>query len=144
LDSRRFRISLSFTCHNRDFVNDVALVLSTKLGQERILFDEYYQEEFARVALGTYLPALYEKQSDLIVLFLCENYKERKWCRLEWKAIQKVIEARPEAVMLVRFDETELEGWCEDELSSGYLDIRDRSPAEIARRILKRAGESTP
>ena len=139
---KRFEVALSFTSDHRDFVRDIARTLALQFGRDRVLFDEYYEAEFARPNLADYLPGLYD-QAKLVVIFICENYYIKKWCRLEWSAIEKIITARPGAIMPVRFDMTTLAGWPTDELASGYLDVKERSAVEIAVKIMKRVG-ATP
>jgi hypothetical protein len=135
--TKRFSVAFSFTSDHRSFVRDIARTLAIRFGKERILFDESHEAEFARVDLSDYLPRLYD-QAELIVIVICENYYNKEWCRLEWNAIEKIIATRPGSIMPVRFDGTKLAGWPSDELASGYLDVKDRSPVEIAEEIMKR------
>jgi len=85
--SRRFDIALSFPGEHRDYVEDVAGHLVPLFNKDRILYDKYYEAEFARPDLDVYLPGLYRTQSELIVLFLCPEYAAKCWCRLEWRHI---------------------------------------------------------
>ena len=134
--AHRFRIALSFPGEYRDFVKTVATHLAAALGSERILYDEYYEAEFARPNLDTYLQALYHDESELIVMFLCAEYEDKEWCGLEWRAIRDLIKKRNSAsVMPCRFDDTEIPGLFS---TDGYVWIGDRQPQEIAQVILQR------
>lgn len=77
--SKRFRIAFSFAGEKRPFVKEVADVLAGCFKQAAILYDKYHEAEFARRDLGTYLPELYHKHSDLIVVVSCPDYDVRQW-----------------------------------------------------------------
>ncbi len=133
---KRFKIALSFSGDQRPFVKEIAEYLSQALGRERILYDFYYEAEFARVDLDTYLQNLYHQESELIAIFLSEGYEEREWCGLEWRAIRDLIKKREiESVMPLRFDMTEIPGLFSN---AGYIWIDERTPQEIAEKILER------
>ena len=83
--SRRFTVALSFPGERREFVSKVAACLAKKLGKQKILYDKYLEAEFARPNLDLHLPKLYRTESDLIVIFLCNEYSKKRWCKLEWR-----------------------------------------------------------
>lgn len=140
--SRRFRIALSFPGEHRAYIERVAARLAEELGQERVLYDAYYEAEFARPDLDTYLQDLYHDESDLIALFLCEDYENKDWCRLEWRAVRDLLKRRRTAdIMPFRFDMTEIPGLFS---TDGYVWIGDRSPEEAAELILQRLELSEP
>ncbi len=68
MSTKRFRIAFSFAGEKRDFVEQVADALAARLGQDKILYDKYHEAEFARSDLGIYLPNLYNRESDLVVV----------------------------------------------------------------------------
>lgn len=139
---RRFRVALSFPGEHRPFVEQVAAVLSHPLGRDRVLYDNYYEAEFARVSLDTYLQRLYHDESDLIAVFLCADYEHKRWCGLEWRAIRDLIQTRREAdIMFLRFDDTEIPGLYSGD---GYVPIGTRTPDQIAQLILQRLGPTLP
>ena len=70
---KRFDVALSFPGEYRTFVEAVAARLSAVLGKEHVLYDKYYEAEFARLNLNVYLPNLHRTQSELIVIFLCPS-----------------------------------------------------------------------
>jgi hypothetical protein len=63
----RFAIALSFPGEQRDFVEQGAGHLAASFGKDRVLYDKYYEAEFARLDSDVYLPRLYRTQSELIV-----------------------------------------------------------------------------
>jgi tetratricopeptide (TPR) repeat protein len=137
--SRRFSVALSFPGEKRCFVKDVAENLNNVISKDRVLYDKYLEAEFARPNLDVYLPNLYRSESELVVLFLCQDYKNKRWCRLEWRHIKELISTVEEKrIMLLSFgnpgDLTDLGILSGD----GYVDIGSRKPVEIARLILQR------
>jgi hypothetical protein len=82
---KRFRVALSFAGEKRDFVAKVAASLAKHFGETAVLYDKFkaHEADFARPDLDVYLPDLYRTQSELIVLFLCEDYAKKRWCRLD-------------------------------------------------------------
>ena len=60
---KRFRVALSFPGEHRPFVERVASKLAERLGRDWVLYDGYYEAEFARPNLDTYLQGLYRDES---------------------------------------------------------------------------------
>lgn len=136
MSTQRFKIALSFPGEHRDFVEQVAARLADQVGRDRVLYDKYYEAEFARPNFDTYLQRLYHDESELIAVFLCADYERKEWCGLEWRAIRDIIKKRQAStVMPLRFDNTEIPGMFSID---GYVWIGGRSPAEIADLILQR------
>jgi tetratricopeptide (TPR) repeat protein len=133
---KRFTIALSFPGEHRPFVEQVAAALSNQIGKDHVLYDKYYEAEFARPNLDTHLQSLYHDDSELIAVFLCEDYERKEWCGLEWRAIRDLIKRRQaSSVMPLRFDTIEIPGLFS---TDGYVWIDNRTPLEIAALILKR------
>lgn len=137
--SRRFSISLSFPGEYRNFVGKVADHLANTVPISRLLYDKYLEAEFARLDLDVYLPTLYRSESELVIIFLCPEYKEKRWCNLEWRSIKQLISTiDQDRIMLISFEEpgdlTDLGILRGD----GFLIIGPRHPEEIATLILKR------
>jgi len=89
--TRRFSVALSFPGEYREFMRQVAGFLADAFSQERVLYDHYHDAEFSRSDLHIYLPTLYGKESELIVIFLCADYASKPWCKLEWRHISQLI-----------------------------------------------------
>lgn len=122
-------------------MKEVAAHLASSFGEERVLYDHYHDAEFARVDLDIYLPALYQKNSELIVIFLCPEYAIKHWCRLEWRYIRQLIATiEGKRIMLFSFgkpgDLTDIGILGGD----GYIDIDNfkLTPKIAAEKILKR------
>lgn len=137
---KRFEIALTFPGEHRDSVDKVAEHLSAQVGRDRVLYDKYHEAEFARINLDVYLPRLYREESELVVVFLCPEYRQKRWCNLEWRHIRQLITTADEdRIMLTSFGSP-------DDLSDigilsgdGYVDIGLRDPATIANLILQRS-----
>jgi hypothetical protein len=139
ISNKRFRIGLSFPGEKRVFVEQIAGNLATKFGRTQILYDKFHEAEFARPELDIYLPNLYRTECDLIAVFLCADYANKKICRLEWRFIRQLITTtEANRIMLLSFDNIGaihelgiLEG-------DGYVSIAARPPREITELIQQR------
>ncbi len=133
---RRFNAALSFPREKRDFISKIAEGLSDRLGQNNVFYDEYYEPELARPNLDIVLQKVYHDNSDLVVVFLCEEYEQKEWCGLEWRAVRDLIKKRrDEDIMLMRFDVAEISGLYSID---GYIDLGERSPGEAVDLICRR------
>src|ERR1035441_8332820 len=133
--TKRFRVALSFPGEHRARVERIAEALAAKLGREKVLYDKWYEAEFARPNLDTYLSKLYHDESDLIAIFLCEEYNVKEWCGLEWRACLDLIKRKEYGrLMLLRFDDAEIPGVYSID---GYLDISKMGDEAVAASILK-------
>jgi hypothetical protein len=133
---KRFDVALSFPGEYRAQVEAIANTLAKALGQERVLYDKYYEAEFARPDLDIYLQNLYHNESELIITFLCSDYEKKEWCGIEWRAIKDLINRKEKsAIMFMRFDKAEISGVF---LGDGYIDIAKRDTNEVAKLILDR------
>ena len=122
-EPRRFDIALSFQGEQRDYVKEVAALLASTFSEGRVLYEHFHDAEFARLDLNTYLSALYRKDSELIVIFLCPEYAAKLWCRLEWRHIsQLIVTVDAQRIMFLSFD------------NPGHLSDLARAPASKARR----------
>lgn len=136
--TKRFRIALSFAGAKRIYVEQIAESLAAKFGKDAILYDNYHRSEFSRADLATYLPDLYEKESDLVVAVFCPDYENREWCGLEWNAIFGLLKNKKrkvQEVMLARFDKVEMASL---RGLAGYLDLDDLSPTDATFDLLER------
>ncbi|MEA2206913.1 MAG: hypothetical protein QOE77_3689 [Blastocatellia bacterium] len=136
---RRFAIALSFPGERREFLSQVADHLANKVGKSRVLYDKYHEAEFARPNLDVHLPNLYGTNSELIAIFLCHEYKKKRWCNLEWRSIRQLIATADEdRIMFLSFDDVGAIPEIGIYDGDGYVSIGDRSPEQIAELILNR------
>jgi TIR domain len=133
---KRFRIAFTFAGEKRRFVAEVATILAKCFGKESILYDKYHEAEFARHDLGFYLPDLYHKHSDLIVVIISPEYEQKEWCGLEWNATFDLIKQRKDdSVMLCRFNYAQVRGLFS---TSGYVELDTKTPDQASVLILQR------
>jgi tetratricopeptide (TPR) repeat protein len=137
MEPKRFRIAFSFAGEKyRDFVGQVAAILARRFDRERILYDKFHRGEFSRGDLAFYLPDLYEKEADLVVVVFCPDYENKEWCGLEWNAIFGLLKKRKVSeVMLTRFERVEGKGL---HGLAGYTDLDELTPDQAASIILER------
>lgn len=137
-EEKRFQVALSFPGEKRDYVRQVAELLSQSLSRNAIFYDEWYEAELARISLNNYLQDIYYQNAGLVVPFLCKEYESKQWCGLEWHAIQAIIKEREgDGIMPLRFDDTKIPGLFSHD---GYIDLRKRTPLQTANLILDRIG----
>lgn len=136
MSSRRFAVALSFPGEKRDYVRQVAAELAARLGQERVLYDDYLTAELVRSDLDLYLSNLYREESELLVPFFCADYERKPWCKLEWRQMRAILfNAESHRVMPFRFDDTAIPGQLPID---GYAMIDERTAKEVAALILQR------
>ncbi len=136
IPAKRFRIAFSFAGEVRDFIGKVAGLLESRLGKGTILFDRARQVEISRVDAALYLPDLFVKESDLVVLVASEGYDASNWCGLELLKINDLFLARKyETVLPCRFGKATLA-----QLPAGciYFPLDGKSADEVAEAILQR------
>lgn len=133
---KRFSVALSFPGDHRDFVEPIADDLVNSLGRDRVFYDRNFEHELSRPNLDTYLQEIYHCESELITVFICNDYEKKDWCHLEWRAIRDLIKKRrDDEVMFIRVDSGEVSGIFSVD---GYIDGTEKSPQEIAALIERR------
>jgi serine protease AprX len=137
MSGKRFSVALSFPGEKRDYVKKVVAELrQLKIPRDNIFYDRFYTAELTVPNLDTYLQEIYDKDSELIVIFISAEYEKKEWCGLEWRAIRDIIkQRRDEDIMPLRFDDTHVPGLFSVD---GYVDLRDRDPETVADLIMER------
>ena len=141
---RRFAIALSFPGERREYVEKVANALLPAFGGEksRIFYDNWHESEIIGYASNRKLQNIYANDSDLIVPFFCEDYRKKKWCGVELRAIEELLfDEEFDRVLPFRFDDVQIPG-------SSRIDIfpvvSERSAEDVARLILDRYRDLHP
>ena len=146
----RYRVGLTFPGEMRDkFVKDIAdsLVKYLQNDKKKVLYDHYHDEIFAKPRLDQDLPGHY-RHCELVVVFLCEDYAQKHWTKLEWVVIRQLIQDLHAAqrVMLL-WDGPPLskpETWNTlgtlglNTKSDGFLEISGMSPQVVYEKICMR------
>lgn len=103
---RRFKVSLSFSGKKRKIIEKIAKGLSNRISKDKLLYDKYHEIEFAKPGLRNDLQKCYKEDSDIIAVFLCEDYGNNYWCGIEEDAIRDLakIDSDEDRIILFRFD----------------------------------------
>ena len=72
----------------------------------------------------------------MVVIFLCKEYNEKEWCGLDSNSIKDLIKSKQDKkIMLVKFDQTEIDGVFSID---GYIDALKFSENELAEFVIER------
>jgi hypothetical protein len=133
---KRFRVAFSFAGEQRDFVAKVAPLLAERFGESAILYDKYHEAEFARSDLAFYLPELYEKETELVVVVVSPGYEKKEWCGLEWNTVKNLLEKpRNVEILLGRFGRAAATSAYQ---GAGFIELDEKTPEQTAALILER------
>ncbi|SFR15266.1 TIR domain-containing protein [Lentzea waywayandensis] len=139
----KYDVCLSFAGEDRPYVDEVARHL-TELGVSRF-YDTDEQADLWGKNLVEHLDQIYRHDSRFCVMFISEAYARKMWTKHERQsAFDRALVSDTEYVLPVRFDDTEIPAL---RVGTGYLDIRNRTPRELAEMIAKKVGaavSSTP
>jgi TIR domain len=136
VEEMRFKVALSFPGEKREYVAAVAAELKKRLGRGTVFYDKDFEAQLARPNLDFLLQRIYLNNSDLVVVFLCSEYEEKRWCGIEWHAIRNITKNKNDhALMFMRFDQAEVTGVLPND---GYVNLAERAPIEAARMIVER------
>jgi hypothetical protein len=136
LSTLQFKVAMSFPGSTRKYVSSTVSALRGSLPPDSIFYDYDYKAQLARPNLDVFLQDIYLNRSDLIVVFLCEEYAQKDWCGLEWRVVRELIKKKDDnRVMFVRLDNATIEGVLSID---GYIDARTHKPKKLASLILQR------
>ena len=136
VEDMHFKVALSFPGEHRDYVEKVSKELQARLPARSAFYDRDFTAQLARPNLDTLLQHIYADNSDLVVVFLSENYEKKEWCGLEWRAIRGLIKKKKDdSIMFMRFDQASVPGTMS---LDGFVDLAAYAPAETAALILER------
>ena len=136
LEEMRFKVAFSFPGELRDYVKRVSDAVKKKLPAGSVFYDNDFVAQMARPNLDSLLQSVYLKNSDLIVVFLSDDYESKMWCGIEWRAVRSFINSRSdETVMFVRADDASVPGVFAHD---GYIDMSKFPPEQVAEFVLER------
>ena len=132
----KYDVCLSFAGEDRSYVDEVARHLS-ELGVSRF-YDTDEQADLWGKNLVEHLDQIYRHDSRYCVMFVSEHYARKMWTKHERQAaFDRALVSDTEYVLPVRFDDTEIPAL---RVGTGYLDLRNRTPRELAEMIAKKVG----
>lgn len=135
-ENNRYQVALSYASEQRDYVEEVARFLAEwGIG---VFYDEFEAERLWGMDLSEELQRVFEKRSDVVVMFVSGAYVQKPWPELERRSVlRRMGLGLHDCVLPVRFDDAPIPGLpttvrCESAV--------ERTPAEIAGMIAKRLG----
>lgn len=125
-----FDVSFTFAGESRETVEQVVRELEKILDKNKIFYDNNFISQLARPSLDILLQDIYRNRSKLIIVFLCEKYQEKKWCGLEFRAVQEMImDKEITKIMYIRLDAGHVDGVFK---TDGYIDGTKYTPQQLA------------
>ena len=128
-----YDVMLSLAGEDRDYVEQVARVL-TESGA-KIFYDRYEEDTLWGKDMLVHFQEVV-KRARYFLPFISKYYVSKVWPTVEAKAaLARAISEKREFVLPARFDDSELPGLLG---TIGYIDLRNRTPEEFARIVLKK------
>lgn len=132
-----YDVALSFAGENREYVEEVAIFL--KNFGVKVFYDDFKQDEIWGKNLFEYLQDIYQNKAKYTIVFISNQYKNKKWTRHEYRSAQvrALNEIEQEYILPVKFDDTELPGLNEN---LAYISAKNKTPKEIANFFINKIG----
>lgn len=131
-----YQVALSFAGEQRAYVREVARHLAAR--GISVFYDEIQSVELWGRDLAEAFHEAFERQSDLVVMFISQAYVEKPWPRHERRsALARMVNEKGECILPVRFDDTPVDGLPG---SIAYQRAADRAPAELAVMVAEKLG----
>ena len=132
-----YDVALSFAGENREYVEEVAIFL--KDFGVKVFYDNFKQDEIWGKNLFEYLQDIYQNKAKYTIVFISNQYKNKKWTRHEYRSAQvrALNEIEQEYILPVKFDDTELPGLNEN---LAYISAKNKTPKEIANFFINKIG----
>ena len=105
-----FDVAISFAGTERELAEKLAGILQAS--GIAVFYDNFYPEHLWGKNLTAFLDEIYRQRAKYCVVFVSEEYKQRKWTNHELRSAQaKALEQKGEEYILpVKVDDTELDG----------------------------------
>ncbi|HEX7308630.1 toll/interleukin-1 receptor domain-containing protein [Lentzea sp.] len=133
----KYDVCLSFAGEDRDYVGEVARHLA-ELGVSRF-YDTDEQAALWGEELTEYLDKVYREDSSFCVMFVSADYVRKIWTIHERRSAlaRGLTDPHRPYVLPARFDDTPVPGV---RPSLGFIDLRNRTPRELAVLIAEKVG----
>lgn len=133
-----YEIVLSFAGEDRAYVERVADFLVAN--EVAVFYDRFEEETLWGKELTEHLDTVYRSSARFCVMFISVHYAEKIWPIHERRStLARALTERQEYILPARFDDTELPGL---RPTVGYVDLRSKTPEDLARLILKKLGRT--
>ena len=136
--TRSYDVVFSFAGENRRYVERVAACLRRR--GIRVFYDGFEEAALWGRDLAEHLDVIYRRAGMYCVLFISSDYVTKMWTRHERRsAYARALKQDSEYILPARFDDAELPGL---RPTVGYISLRDRKPAQLAKLILQKLGRA--
>lgn len=127
MEQRDYDVVISFAGEDRSYAEALATGLAVK--GLNVFYDDFERSVLWGQNLYEYLTDLYQNRARYCVVLISRHYANKRWTRLEWKAIQARCFRECEPYCLpIRLDATELPGLLP---TTGYLSL-DHDSVDMA------------
>jgi hypothetical protein len=134
---REYDIALSFAGENRDYVEQVAVLLNF-LGV-RVFYDEWERSRLLGENLVEYLADIYQNKARFCAMFISRPYVQKAWPRHERTFAQaRALFQDSSYILPIRLDQTACPGIAP---TIGFLDAHKAPPSEVAVLLLNKLGK---
>ena len=131
-----YDVALSFAGEDRAYVEMVADQLRAR--DVTVFYDRYEEAELWGKDLYTHLSEIYRNKARFTLMFCSKQYGEKLWTTHERRAAQaRAFEEAGDYILPAKFDDTEIPGILS---TTANIDLRDRSPLEVALRVCQKLG----
>lgn len=132
----KYEIVLSFAGENRRYVEDLANYL--RKNSVTVFYDKQEEADLWGKEMSDELDGIYSEEGRYCVMFVSVHYANKMWARHERRsAFERAMKDRPEYILPVRFDETEVPGL---RSTIGYIDGNTKTPKELGKLISQKLG----
>jgi hypothetical protein len=131
-----YDVCLSFAGEEREYVKAVAESLRGR--GVKVFYDEYEVVNLWGVDLYEHLDEIYGRAARFCVIFISESYADKLWTNHERRSAEaRSFQENERYILPARFDETVIPGI---RPTIGYIDLRVKTPNELAQLITKKLG----
>jgi tetratricopeptide (TPR) repeat protein len=137
IEKRNYDVVISFAGEDRN----LAQAIATRLVDRglRVFYDDFERSVLWGHNLYEYLTDLYQNRARYCVVLVSRHYANKRWTRLEWKAIQARCFRECEPYCLpVRLDDTELPGLLP---TTAYLSLDHDGVDSVVTALLLKLGK---
>ena len=103
-----------------------------------VFYDKYEEANLWGKDLFEHLTDVYQHRAQYMLMFVSKHYRDKLWTTQERRAAQaRAFSDRDDYILPARFDDTDIPGLLP---TTGYIDLRKLSPAEVAVCVAKKLG----
>ena len=126
--NRKYDVAMSFAGENREYVDEVARILS-ETGVS-VFYDRFEEVSLWGRDLAEHLHQIYSKDSHFVVMFASRHYAEKAWPSHERQsALSRHLKGEAGRILPVKLDDTDIPGVPS---TMGYIDARAVAPERLA------------